>query len=179
MKVIETPEFNNLDGWVNNFGNIVYIYSISLCTQLHIFRLWWMNKEQLGVEHLGQDTLSCGESNQSTVLSIGWWPTPRPEQSNLFHYYYFTCCQINAVFTHWHALVWFVIYLAGLLKLMSHIGKLAQKHICKHFQFINYLFKYKYFILIDKSVRFSDYLWRKLFCFTLCLIWNKEIVKIQ
>ena len=30
MEVIGTPDFNYLDGWVNTFGNIVYILLLNL-----------------------------------------------------------------------------------------------------------------------------------------------------
>ena len=35
MEVIGTPDFNYLDGWVNTFGNIVYVWTL-LTVQLQM-----------------------------------------------------------------------------------------------------------------------------------------------
>ena len=42
MEVIGTPDFNYLDGWVSNFGNIVYIWFTSCMT---LFKLVPYSKE--------------------------------------------------------------------------------------------------------------------------------------
>ena len=56
MEVIGTPGFNYLDGWVNSFGNIVYVPEN--CTNMSVIIIikyqkgdqWWIHKARVETE---------------------------------------------------------------------------------------------------------------------------------
>ena len=64
MEVIGTPDFNHLDGWVNTFGNIVYVFSSVLPT----VRMYLSDSTEWGARGLNVNTSGSSDVSPLTYF---------------------------------------------------------------------------------------------------------------